>query len=133
MGTLDKADYPEKVWRVHDLVRGRRPAEDETEAHFVQYFHDNPQIWDGFRKFAHEARDSGKDAASAWLIINRLRWEYFIETSDENSPEFKIANEYIAMYARLYMELGHCPHFFRTKPRKVELRRIREIERGMNV
>jgi hypothetical protein len=38
---------------------------------------------------------------SAWLIVNRIRWETTVETS---SGDFKISNNFIAYYARLFMD-----------------------------
>ena len=122
---LDKERYPDVVWRVRELVTGKRPAEDETELHFAQYFKDNQDIWRAFVRYGHELRDAGNDVGSAWLIVNRIRWDHSLQGIDENK-QFKISNTYIAMFARLYMELGNCPYFFRTKLRKPEQRRLKE-------
>jgi hypothetical protein len=122
---LEKEGYPAHVWRVLELVEGRRQPEDVTELHFLQYFADNQDIWRAFRAYAAEMQNAGRAVGSAWLIVNRIRWDYYLEAVDDNA-DFKISNEYIALFARLYMEIKNCPHFFRTKLRKVERRRLKE-------
>lgn len=46
-----------------------------------------------------EAVERGRRKISHWLIINRIRWEVNIVTTGE---DFKISNDYIAFYARLW-------------------------------
>jgi hypothetical protein len=76
----------------------------------------NPQVYDLFKRFTFEAIDRGHRKLSAWLIVNRIRWETTVETS---SGDFKISNNLIAYYARLFMdEHPEYRGFFRTKPLK---------------
>jgi hypothetical protein len=76
----------------------------------------NPQVYDLFKRFTFEAIDRGHRKLSAWLIVNRIRWETTVETS---SGDFKISNNFIAYYARLFMdEHPEYRGFFRTKPLK---------------
>jgi len=64
------------------------------------YWHkENPQVWQYFEKFALEAVRLGRNKVSHWLIINRIRWEVTIVTT---GSDFKISNDYIAFYARLW-------------------------------
>jgi hypothetical protein len=49
--------------------------------------------------FALEAVRMGRTKVSHWLIINRIRWEVTIVTT---GSDFKISNDYIAFYARLW-------------------------------
>ena len=76
----------------------------------------NPHVYSLFERFALEAADSGKKNFSHWLIMNRIRWESAIKTTGD---EFKIKNDYIAYYARLFMA-RHPEHdgFFRIKRMK---------------
>ena len=55
---------------------------------------------------------------SHWFIVNRIRWDYEVVTK---SGEFKISNNYIAFYARLF-HAYHPEHseFFNIKPFKEE-------------
>ena len=79
----------------------------------------NPEVWKKFEEYTLEAIHSGnRRHYSHWAIVNRIRWNREIETQ---GGEFKIPNDYIAFYARLF----HVKHpeydgFFRTKKLKEE-------------
>ena len=76
---------------------------------------ENPHVWELFERFTFEAIGAGHDRLSAWLIINQIRWETTVKTTGE----FKIKNDYIAYYARLFMAM-HPKYegFFKTKRMK---------------
>tara|TARA_R100000687_G_C6347982_1_gene117450 strand:- start:90 stop:455 length:366 start_codon:yes stop_codon:yes gene_type:complete len=79
---------------------------------------ENPQVWKKFEGYTLEAIRSGRKHYSHWAIVNRIRWNREIETK---GGEFKISNDYIGFYARLF----HAKHpeyndFFRLKPLKEE-------------
>ncbi len=78
----------------------------------------NPHVYDLFERFTFRAIDSGRSNLSHWWVMNRIRWETAIETT---GPEFKISNDHIAYYARLFMAY-HPEHkgFFRIKKMKEE-------------
>ena len=78
----------------------------------------NPHIWKWFERFAFEAIGARQKHYSAWAVVNRIRWHVDIETQGN---AFKISNDWIAFYARLFHAL-HPEHdgFFRTKPLKEE-------------
>ena len=83
---------------------------------------ENPQVYSMFSSYAHALINAGLTHSSAWLIINRMRWQTAIETK---GGVFKISNDYIAYYARLWMV--HNPKydgFFRTKQLKDETQRV---------
>lgn len=76
----------------------------------------NPHVYELFKKYSFVAIESGHENLSAWLVVNRIRWETSIVTKGN---DFKISNDYIAFYARLFM--AHYPEyegFFRTKEMK---------------
>lgn len=78
----------------------------------------NPHVYELFKRFTFQAIRCGHKRCSAWLIVNRIRWETAIETS---GCDFKISNDFIAYYARLFM--AHYPEhegFFVTKRMKGE-------------
>lgn len=81
-----------------------------------QWHLQNPDVYRLFEAFAFEAIDRGHRKLSAWLVVNRIRWETAVVTSGD---DFKISNDFIAFYARHFME-QHPEHqgFFRTKPMK---------------
>jgi len=78
----------------------------------------NPQVWEKFREYTLEAVSSGRTHYSHWAIINRIRWNREIET---RGGEFKISNDYICFYARLF-HAKHPEHegFFHLKQLKEE-------------
>lgn len=65
----------------------------------------NPAVWQYFEQYSLEAIKLGRLKISHWLIINRIRWEVSIVTTGE---DFKISNDFIAFYARLWIALH--PH-----------------------
>ena len=82
------------------------------------FHNDNPHVYDLFQQYTHEAINSGAKKCSPWLIIGRIRWETAIKTTDD---DFKISNDYIAFYSRLFMSWNpRHEGFFRTKPMKGE-------------
>ena len=84
---------------------------------FNQYHKDNPQVYELFKRFTFMAIKRGHNRLSAWMIANRIRWETSIETFSVD--EYKISNDYIALYARMFMQ-DHPQYngFFKTKEMK---------------
>jgi hypothetical protein len=72
---------------------------EERKKDWWAWHKDNPMVWAYFEKYALEAVAKGRKKISHWLIINRIRWEVSIVTTGE---DFKISNDYIAFYARLW-------------------------------
>lgn len=84
---------------------------------FNQYHRDNPQVYELFKKFTFMAIRRGHNRLSAWMIVNRIRWETSIETF--SVEEYKISNDYIALYARKFMsDYPEYNEFFKTKEMK---------------
>ncbi len=126
---LLREELPELVWKIDALMAGRRQPRDDVEADFFAYHTANPRVFWLFDQYARVAIEKGRKTYSAWIIMNRLRWDIEMEASDPNS-EFKIANDYFSLYARWWME-RHPEHldFFETKWRKVELVTIEGLGR----
>ena len=61
----------------------------------------NPMVWKMFEQFAFQAVKMNRKKISHWLIINRIRWETSIMTTGN---EFKISNDFIAFYARHWIQ-----------------------------
>lgn len=78
-----------------------RAVYNDRKKEWEKYHKDNPMVWQYFQKFAFEAIAKKRKKISHWLIINRIRWEVYIVTTGE---EFKISNNFIAFYARLWQE-----------------------------
>ena len=85
----------------------------EKKQEWWEWHQRNPSVWHYFEKFTKEALAKGVTKMSHWLIINRIRWEVAISTS---GGDFKISNDYIAFYARMWNAL-HPAHkdLFTTK------------------
>jgi len=87
---------------------------------WLEWHRDNPHVYELFKEFTFQAIDRGHKRLSAWLVVNRIRWETAVET---NGGDFKISNDFIAYYSRLFMdEHPEFRGFFRTKPLKDEHR-----------
>ena len=72
----------------------------------------NPHVYQMFERFALEAIRKGHEHLSAWLIVNRIRWESTVVTRGE---DFKVSNDFIAYYARLFHALNpEHAGFFKT-------------------
>jgi hypothetical protein len=77
---------------------------------------ENPEFYELFCRFTREAISKGHRNLSAWLVVNRIRWETNIVTRGD---DYKIRNDFIALYSRLFMaENPQYAGFFRTRPMK---------------
>lgn len=74
---------------------------DKKEA-FQKFHSDNPLIYALFNKEVFRAIGNGKKKLSARTIIEFIRWNIFVETVDDR--DYKINNNHIAYYARLFMK-----------------------------
>ncbi len=89
-----------------------------TKQEFWAFHKANPSVYKEFEKYTNVAIDRGAKHLSHWLVIGRIRYETAIETND---PDYKINNNYIAFYARLFMALNpQHDGFFKTKLTKQE-------------
>tara|TARA_R110000737_G_C14524521_1_gene476009 strand:+ start:101 stop:406 length:306 start_codon:yes stop_codon:yes gene_type:complete len=70
---------------------------------FDQFHITNPQVYSIFEAKAFAAIKMGKTKMSSKLILNVIRWEAFIQTTDVNST-YKINDAYTSHYARLFAE-----------------------------
>jgi hypothetical protein len=91
-------------------------AHDDTKRRWWKWHKANPHIYELFERFTFEAIGHGHKNLSAWLIVNRIRWETNVVTK---GADFKVSNDFIAYYARYFMHL-HPEHagFFRIRPLK---------------
>ena len=69
---------------------------------FFKYHENNPALFDLFVKFAREAQRQSRKRFSVWMIANRIRWYCQIETTGK---DFKVSNDYLALYARMLILL----------------------------
>lgn len=71
-----------------------------SERKFRQFHAKNPKVYTNLVRLAREARANGKRKVGIELLWNVMRWEMWLQTSDE---DFKLNNNYKAFYARLIM------------------------------
>jgi hypothetical protein len=106
------------------LTEVLREADPKLVNRFSKYHNEHPEVWDNFKKYAAEMRATGRRRYSAWAIINRIRWDHDMAKTEE----FKISNDYIALYARIAIHLEpELATFFVTRPMKSERFFDREI------
>lgn len=88
---------------------------------FLEFHNSNPHVFEAFEKQALDAIARGRKKLSAKLIINWIRWNEFLRTSDKN---FKINDAFQSYYGRLF-ESKHPEH-----EGIFEKRRLRNEEKG---
>ena len=77
---------------------------------------ENPEVYRLFCKFTLQAASKGHKRLSAWMIVNRIRWETAVVTVGN---DYKVSNDFIALYARKFMEeYPEYEGFFSVKPMK---------------
>lgn len=87
-----------------------------TREEWQKWHRQNPEFYRMFEKFTFDAINKGHKKLSPWLIVNRIRWETSMTTV---GSMYKIRNEFIAYYSRLFMQRNpKYKGFFRTRPMK---------------
>jgi len=91
---------------------------DAKRQKFRKFNFNNPLVYQTFSTYSWDAASAGHKVFSHWLIMNRIRWDSLLKTDGE---KYKIPNEFIAFYARMFMikhpQLGT---FFKIKRMKGE-------------
>lgn len=95
---------------------------------FVEFHLAHPEFWAAFDKFACQVRDAGFSRYGGNAILERCRWHLTIE---ERSDGFKVNQNFIAFYTRLWL-LAHpeSPDFFELRVQRSAHRRARTTEPG---
>jgi len=89
---------------------------------FEEFHLKNPVIYALFQKYAlYMIREKGMSKTSSKLIINRIRWEMYVETESEDT--YRINDAYSSRYVRLFIK--DYPEY----DDKFELRELRSIYR----
>lgn len=70
---------------------------------FDAYDKQNPHVYEAMRDRALAAINAGKRKISFKLILNVIRWDYYMGTHDATCS-FKINDAYSAHYARKFVE-----------------------------
>ena len=84
------------------------------QARFEKFDRENPRVYELYRRFAQQLREH-RSRCGISLITERIRWEVAITTNDE-TQDFKISNDYRSRYARKLMaEVPELRGFFVIK------------------
>lgn len=67
---------------------------------FKEYFFENPDMWDAYKKFAGVALNANPKRISIGMVAERIRWE---TTVTSGSGKYKVRSNFRAFYARLLM------------------------------
>ena len=70
---------------------------------FEEFNRLNPQVYSVLESMTAEMVNRGRRKIGMKMLIEVLRWNYYLETDDPNS-DFKINNNYVPYYARLILE-----------------------------
>lgn len=68
---------------------------------FDRFHAANPHVFELFKQFARQKRGQGCERFGAKAVMERIRWELDVGTTDE---QFKINNNYASCYARLLIQ-----------------------------
>jgi len=83
---------------------------------FTRFDNRNPLVYKQFRRMAFQSINKNKKKTSSKMIINVIRWHFFLKTEGD---EFKINDAFTAHYARKFInEFPEYRYIF-------ELRRLR--------
>lgn len=88
---------------------------------FHKFNKENPHVFKAFEEQALSAIKKGRKKISSKLIINWIRWNEFLRTSDQN---FKINDAFQSYYARHFVE--KYPEYLEY----FEFRKLRNEEDG---
>tara|TARA_R100001530_G_C4254645_1_gene138812 strand:+ start:224 stop:610 length:387 start_codon:yes stop_codon:yes gene_type:complete len=92
---------------------------------FLKSHNNRPELYSLFAKRSKEMSQR-RDKYSHWTIMNVIRWHF--DFTQEEPEEFKVSNDNIGLYARLFIALNpEYLNFFTLKPLK------RDVESGDNI
>jgi len=88
----------------------------------------NPKVYESFKVQAFKVHAIGFKHYSAWTILTAVRFQYDLET-DRADDEFKINNDFVALYARKFLyDYPHMEGFFEL--RSLKTRKSSEADKG---
>lgn len=78
------------------------PEQPDALDRFRQFHADNPQIYAALVELSRRAKAKGYSKWSTKAAFEVLRWESTVRTTGDS--EFKLRNDFTALYARLIMQ-----------------------------
>ncbi len=107
-------DYP-----FNRLCKNIEQAKPKTiQAKFEKYHELNPEVYTNLVRMTRQLHERGRKKISISMLIEILRWNYYLETVDPDS-DFKISNDYRSRYARkIAIENPDLAHMFAIRELK---------------
>lgn len=91
------------------------PKDATIEERFELFHAKNPHVYENLKLLAFKAKRAKKGQCSIKLLVEQLRWTYYIRT-DHKAEEYLINNDFTSRYARLLMlNEGALAGFFETR------------------
>jgi hypothetical protein len=85
----------------------------DTIKAFKEYHEKHPDIFEEFRKYSIEMRNTGRAHYGSQSILEKIRWHVDMMYPDQH---FKVNNNFSGMYARLMIQCyPEFKEFFRTR------------------
>jgi hypothetical protein len=72
------------------------------EKAFKVYEEKNPHVYEEFEKNTLELVKAGISKTSAWLVVNKMRWDSMLRV--DSTLDYKIPNDFIGVYSRRFMK-----------------------------
>ena len=89
--------FPMDRYSVPDIY----PRDTKKWNAFLRFHQDHPEVYDFFRSAATKAKSIGHAKIGARLLMERVRWNCYIERKGE---KYKINNNHFPLYARLFIQ-----------------------------
>ena len=87
----------ERVDDLHPIYWRHYPGD------WLQFHADNPQVYEWLKRSAMQLKDNGHKKWGMKSLIEVLRWQHAMQTTD---PVFKINNNHAPYYARYLMDMN---------------------------
>lgn len=71
---------------------------------FEEFHLTHPQVYLMFERFALALISKGHKKLGAKMIMERIRWEIHFENQVQDDKGFKINNDFVAHYARMFIK-----------------------------
>ena len=93
-------------------------TEPTIQEQFAQFHRENPHVYRGLVRLARIAKSEGRERYGIKALFEVLRWYDMVQTK---SDEFRLNNNYTALYARLIMRREpDLKGFFELRERTAE-------------
>ncbi len=79
------------------------PKDATIDERFELFHAKNPHVYENLKILAFRARRAKRGQCGIKLLVEQLRWTYYIRT-DHKASEYLINNDFTSRYARMLME-----------------------------